>query len=343
MKREISRLHKEKTTSLNKLGPSRETRDQQYEFLLDIANKFQIKVANALKAEYSDEDVFGDCPALRLATRVVERNSDFSSDMAILGHTHTFHDGAVDTKGAIPSYSNASTGFTNAPQVAFGQGTIHSTQFSFGQPPLVKHLEQSHQATRPPSNSSSAGNIAQKESRMVETHSEELWDIVSASQIVAAPYEKTIHSWLTSVYKNTRGFGLGGFDPSVLTVVWKQQSVKWEVLTMGYISDIVSLVHTFISKLLSRLCYDPRLEAAIMSQILDQLQGKYRQGIGMATFNLDVERNGTPLTTNDYFTQNLDARSVFPSTPSLLRFVLTFLQPPEENQDRSREGCFRAR
>lgn len=77
-------------------------------------------------------------------------------------------------------------------------------------------------------------------------------------------------------------------------------------LALGYISDIVSIVHGFTQDLLHAICKDERILNGLSDILLDKLTERYRKSIDHTRFILSVERSGTPLTTNHYFTDNLE-------------------------------------
>jgi len=134
----------------------------------------------------------------------------------------------------------------------------------------------------------------------------ELEDIIFPDEEITRPKTSGIKQWLKTVYEDSRGFELGTFDASILPIVWKKQSANWDALGLGYISDIITIVHSYIQDLLWALCKDERVPQAIEDVLLDHLTERYKKSIDHATFILTVERSGTPLTTNHYFTDNLE-------------------------------------
>ena len=56
------------------------------------------------------------------------------------------------------------------------------------------------------------------------------------------------------MYRESRGLEIGTFDPCLLQIVFQKQSKKWDRLALIYISNVIRLVHTFTSKLLSNIC-----------------------------------------------------------------------------------------
>ena len=124
--------------------------------------------------------------------------------------------------------------------------------------------------------------------------------------IVPMPNLTGIMPWLKDVYTNSRGFELGTFDSSLLPVIWKKQSVNWDHLALGYVSDIVFIVHNFISTLISAICDDQRVQSALMSVLMDGLIDCYKKSIDHTKFIISVEKDGTPQTLNHYFAENLE-------------------------------------
>ena len=76
--------------AIDALGPDRATKEQQYDYLLELATRFQTITAHALRAYYGADEVFDDSEALKLATQVVHRNAVFSDDVWHKGHTMEF-------------------------------------------------------------------------------------------------------------------------------------------------------------------------------------------------------------------------------------------------------------
>ncbi|KAL8902671.1 MAG: hypothetical protein Q9207_004473 [Kuettlingeria erythrocarpa] len=247
--------------SLGKLGPSRETTEQQQKYLLDLASRFQRLTSWALEARYGSDDVFETRPALRLATDIVNRNAVFSDDVRQRGHTINFSgDSDQEPEGA-------------ANIIAVWRDKLIVTKT-----PSVRYIK----------------------------NASDIDELMHEGKKVVAPAETDILAWLRSVYDSCRGFELGSFDASLLPMVWKKQSAHWDNLALGYISDIVALVHDFIVNLLHEVCEDEHIRIGVYNAITDQLAERYKKAIDHAKFILHVERSGTPLTTNHYFADNLE-------------------------------------
>ncbi|KAE8415055.1 P-loop containing nucleoside triphosphate hydrolase protein [Aspergillus pseudocaelatus] len=106
---EITKRLKEAKNSLKALGNERETPEQKVGFLLDIMNKFQEITSQALSTSYGENDIFDEHVDLRLATRVVTRDTAFAEDLERYGHEYNFDTSVKKT----PDSSDANS--TTAP------------------------------------------------------------------------------------------------------------------------------------------------------------------------------------------------------------------------------------
>lgn len=85
------------------LGPCRETKEQQHQYLVDLSTRYKEIKNQALKSHYSD-DVFDRCQSLRLATVISRRNETFSRDVRDKEHTFEFkseEDSSPEVKASI--------------------------------------------------------------------------------------------------------------------------------------------------------------------------------------------------------------------------------------------------
>lgn len=94
VKSDINRRLNERKRQLESLGPCRENREQQREYLLNLATRFHSTTSLALAARYGADDLFDSVPGLKLATAVADRNSIFADDVWKRGHTMTFSQGS---------------------------------------------------------------------------------------------------------------------------------------------------------------------------------------------------------------------------------------------------------
>lgn len=281
---------KESERRLKALGPSRETQEQQHKYLLRLATQFQTTTTQALEANYGSDDAFDLKPSLKLATAVVSRNESFSNDVWQRGRTMEFSRQLTIQK-PVPEPISDIDDWTSGLKKKSKKGRL-SNWLADTSPPATPPLE------RP---------LAEMEDTQLATryhvNSEDLEDILFKDYIVAAP-EKGIMEWLEKVYKNSRGFEMGTFHSSLMQIMWKKQSSKWENLALGFTSDMVSITHTYICDLLKEICADDRLRANLLSVMMDKLVERYKRAIDQTHFILQVERN--PLTVNHYFADNLE-------------------------------------
>lgn len=271
MKVEISKKLVACKESLKGLGADRETQTEQTKYLLAMAMEFQRIVSLALDAKYGGDAVFDQNPSLKLATMVVNRNETFSEAVEANGHTFCFS--------------------TARPSDGMG-GDVESSVAVLGEA-----LQYDKKGSIRPDD---AVNL-----RTTENHPD-LEEILYHQVLLDAPNDSCILTWLKEVYKNSRGFGLGMSDPSLLAITMRKQSVNWTGLAFGYISDIVTMAHTFICESLKFVCPDERVRAGLSSRLAESLLGKYKKAYSFVKFLLDVERSGTPATLNHYFNDNLE-------------------------------------
>ena len=238
---------------------------------MDLATRFQNLTLLALKAHYGGDAVFDHSPSLKLATLIVNRNELFSKDVSLRGHVIRF--------GESPKRSDSI-------EESEDDGDSQSLQKE-GFANLLSN-------TKP----STANRYAQDFG--------ELDDLLQAGGGVVMPLSTNIMKWLEDIYKGSRGFELGTFDSSIIPIIWKKQSANWDDLALGYISDVVSLVHGFNVDLLRSCCSDERVLVGLESVLSDHLIQRYNKAIQHVKFLLRTEREGTPLTANHYFADNLE-------------------------------------
>ncbi|KAK6065239.1 dynamin family protein [Seiridium cupressi] len=131
-------------------------------------------------------------------------------------------------------------------------------------------------------------------------------DVVHPNVILAEPKSGGMLTWLQLTYQQSRGFELGSFNPQVLALIMKQQAQKWSDIALGYVSDVISLVHSFIMKLLRFVAPNDRVRDELVSVLMDQLTEQYRHAVSHTKFLLEVELQGRPATYNHYFADALE-------------------------------------
>ncbi|KAL3480843.1 P-loop containing nucleoside triphosphate hydrolase protein [Aspergillus californicus] len=133
-------------------------------------------------------------------------------------------------------------------------------------------------------------------------------DFLSENELVSPPTNDDILHWLEAEYLSSRGFEMGTFNASLLPTVMKKQSSKWEIIALGYVSDIIAVVDAFIVNVLTDLCPDRRTSRGLLSIVADELQAKYLDAVKHAHFLLENERNDTLMTVHQSVTDTLQDR-----------------------------------
>lgn len=272
MKSEISKTFALKKDALESLGPERDSADSQRKYLLDIITEFQQIASLALVSDYGGNNIFDREPSTKLATILVNRNDMFSENMERWGHQYIF--ASVDGEEVEEGYEEKDTNEDGGEDVS----------------------EEEEQGLRTRSMKDPAG----------------LDDILSQPTTVKRDFQTHILAWLGETFRSYRGFEIGTFNPGFLSTIIKKQSVNWECLSLGYVSDMICAVHTFILKVLKSICTDERVREHLLSILMDPLLDIYQRSLSKVKFLLHVERDGTPMTLNHYFNDNLEKWYDFP-------------------------------
>ncbi|KAI0022736.1 P-loop containing nucleoside triphosphate hydrolase protein [Xylariomycetidae sp. FL0641] len=115
-----------------------------------------------------------------------------------------------------------------------------------------------------------------------------------------------IMKYIEEVYKGSRGLEIGTFGSSLLGTIFKEQSRKWEPITMSHMKKIILHVHHFISEAIKDACPDARVREELWDgYLVEELLGSYRKAMDHTGFLLQIEREQSPMTLNHYFNDNL--------------------------------------
>lgn len=251
------------------LGPERETSMDQLVYLTKIATDYQRLVSFALSANHGADEAFDGRPHLRIAPAIVSRMTTFSDDMAIYGATYAFR----DSKPALAQLLSPAAS---------------------GSDEEVEHAK-------------IPGHPSSFDSRKMEDH-EDLMELLPPARNLPLPRPKGINKWLQQVFRGNRGFELGTFNPSILGTTMKQQCAKWSDISLGFFSDVIILVHTFINAALDVICVDRVVRDSLQNRLLEDLIERYRTALARTTFLLEVEQGDIPITMNHYFNDSLQRR-----------------------------------
>ncbi|KAJ5917530.1 hypothetical protein N7466_011084 [Penicillium verhagenii] len=131
-------------------------------------------------------------------------------------------------------------------------------------------------------------------------------EMLPESSDVSPPLGHDIRSWIGDEYRQSRGFEIGTFNHVLLSSLMKKQSTKWITLANGYISDIITIVHGYITNGLKMVCTNKKVYENLLVLLMDKLLERYRSAIDQVAFLLFVERSMTPITVNHYLNDNLE-------------------------------------
>lgn len=230
---------------------------------------------------------------LKLATLIVTRNEEFSNAAWKKGHALDFDlmPKGPELKPEPKPEPKAEPEFK--PRTSNFQFSITNNEF--------------FPRYSPPSTSSpkSVTKSATSENGSSNRYMEDIEDLMHKSSQKAQSDQK-IMPWLKSIYISSRGFEFGTFDPALISLIWKKQSVNWDDIALDYISNVIAIVHCFIRSLLKAICPNERILKELTSVLMEELVTRYQKAIDQVKFILRVERAGTPLTLNHYFNENLE-------------------------------------
>ena len=255
----------------NEMGPERNSLASQAAYLTALSTRFQDLVTRALDAKHGVDHLFEQHQALRIAPTITNRMKQFCDDMALSGHLYTF-------LKPDASMSDDQSDDGNAMQL---------------DEPTVEELALQDE-------NESKKIITRKVKEMLEVA-----DIISPEQNLARSQDTGIVRWLHLVYETNRGFELGTFDSGILTTTMRKQSSRWPALSTGFISDVIVVVHKFITTTLDSICSDRMIRDGLVRELSEGLMDRYTAAMRQVEFLLEIER-GVPMTMNHYFNDNLE-------------------------------------
>lgn len=92
----------------------------------------------------------------------------------------------------------------------------------------------------------------------------------------------------------------------MLPTAFKEQSKKWESITLAHVSNAILVVHHFIHGVVKESCNDDQVFDALWSSILENLIGRYQAAMDQAKLLIHVEREGRSITYNPAFDRALN-------------------------------------
>ncbi|PSN58650.1 hypothetical protein BS50DRAFT_64793 [Corynespora cassiicola Philippines] len=312
VKREIYHRIATCENELRILGPSRESDHQQRIYLVDMAVRFQSATSYALNTHYGMDNCFND-ESMRLATQIVAMNDQFSEAVRKNGCT-------VDFDG-----SSAQPLDLGLPQKPKSLNKHRASKSKHPGLPIQVH-----------ESSSWFPDVSCQEAPDSVDISEypELDDILHHHQRQESQITEDILSWIERIYKSSRGFELGTFDPAISPFLFNQQTINWEHLAMDYINDVILHIHRFCHRLLSHVCTEERVRNNLWTVLVREILPIYQKTIKQIHFILQTEREGNLITTNHYFSENLEkarAERLKKAADELSQIVAAFAFNTPEN------------
>jgi hypothetical protein len=267
---------------LKAMGADRKSTVQQQIYLQAMATNFQKITDHALDAYYARNPIFAESPEMRLPTLVVDRSDKFAAELAKKGHTVGFDIEDDKSKEDIGNSDSDGDGEKS-------DSDVEESDFE----PIDESIRDS---------SDGEANTAATPS----THKDpELSNLFPDEGNTPEPQHRHILDWIEDEYRKARGSGLQVISPAVLPTLWQQQSNNWRAMTRKYLADIILYVHDFICKLMEHVCQEERTRSELMAILLERFIDQYKVAINHVEFLLEVERDGTPLTKNPSFQENL--------------------------------------
>ena len=228
---EIMKRLKSRKQALKDLSDECVTPEQQCSHLLSVVARFQEITSHGLSSNYGMDDIFNSHPDLCLATLVMNRHILFAENLTVWAHEYKF-------KTETDMNSSKGDQVDN-----FEEDSPTSED---GQTSEDEHLSGSNKPTK---------SIKTRETANME----DLTEVLHECTEEVSPKDGEIYKWLTEVFCSSRGFEMGTFNPSLLATTMRKQSAKWLNFTLGYISDIITIVHQFILAALEVACIDQRV------------------------------------------------------------------------------------
>jgi Dynamin central region/Dynamin family len=287
VRRELDKKLEAATKALHDIGPSRTSEYEQRAYLTDLASRYQEAVSCAVAANYSRNDYLQGDRSIRLATRLVDLNEEYATSMAKRGR-------AVPFKGTSSEESGGEDQEDEEQNEDSPDADCSGDESAEGSADLLS-----------PVTNDDSSKPSQEDSDEDQDLFSELDDLVHAGSEVHSSY-RDITEWLTTVYRANRGFELGTFNPSIVSTIFGKFTSNWQPLTELYVVNSIKIVHRFSHEVLEHFSADERVCNALWEALVDDFKQQYRKARDHALFLLNIERNGTMLTTNHYFAQNME-------------------------------------
>ncbi|GJC78046.1 interferon-induced GTP-binding protein Mx2 [Colletotrichum liriopes] len=262
VRREINERLADAKAQLEALGQPRSTADEQRAYLGKIVSRYIQLKGFSLNAYYTGDPLFEKHPEYRLATRIREMNSAFSLVFFKSAHTRSFD--KLDEDEEIETEDDkveAEDGDEDLRRDELYEVTFEMPSDEFG----------------------------------------ELDGVLSEPCKCVVPRKNGIMKHLEQLYLASRGFEMGTFNNHMLPTAFKEQSKKWESITLAHVSNVILVVHQFICGVVKEACGDGAVFEALWSSIIEDLVKRYQTAMNQARLLIHVEREGRSITYNPAF------------------------------------------
>ncbi|KAF4778116.1 dynamin family protein [Colletotrichum scovillei] len=282
--RDINNRLCEAKKQLEAMGQSRSTADEQRAYLGKLASRFSELKAYGLDGYYTGDALFERRPELKLVTRVRQMNDAFSEMFFAKGHCRKFQE--YDDEEDIPmpgtSTQENSSPWGSKPQEPTKSESLMSRDDS-GDTTIT------------------SDDLYPLRFQIPSDENEELENILSDPCRRTEPLTDDVMEHLESLYLTSRGYEIGTFGGQMLPAAFKEQSKKWEGLTLSHVSNVILVVHHFVYEVVKESCIDQQVRDALWSFILEDLTKRYQEAMDHARFLVHVEREGRAMTYNPAF------------------------------------------
>ncbi|KAK2041561.1 dynamin family protein [Colletotrichum somersetense] len=266
VRRDINERLADLKAQLEALGQSRSTADEQRAYLGKVVSRYLQLRDFSLNAYYTGDPLFEKQPEYRLATRIREMNSAFSLMFFRSAHTRNFDNLDEDQNGQTEGDKRS---FEDEDEDA-SRNDLYELAFVI-----------------PPD------------------EFDELDAVLSEPCKCAAPRNDDIMKHLEQLYLASRGFEMGTVNNHLLPTAFKEQSKKWESITLAHVSNVILVVHHFIFGMIQEACGDGTVLDALWSSIVEDLVKRYQMAMQQAKLLIHVEREGRSITYNPAFDRAL--------------------------------------
>ncbi|KAK1728986.1 dynamin family protein [Colletotrichum acutatum] len=287
VRREINERLAEAKTKLKDLGQPRSTADEQRAYLGKIVSRFTELKNFGLDAYYTGDPVFDTRPELRLATRIREMNTAFASMFFKKAHTRDFDDLVEKKSDDTEDWQS------------------HDNDDDDDSPLKVSSDDDEDDSKE--DEDATRDDLYRIAFPVPSDEYGELDAILSDPCRCPAPLKHSILKHLEQLYLRSRGFEMGTVSkPHMLPTAFKEQSKKWESITLAHVSNAILVVHHFIHGVVKESCSDEQVFDALWSSILENLIGRYQVAMDQAKLLIHVEREGRSITYNPAFDRALN-------------------------------------